>query len=286
VIRNAIARTRSTPKITTCPTVPTMRACAPLCRIGGDEPSEQLGDQLAALTTADEGLHVLQRRDRLLALHDHHGDHLPTGDALQRIAIGSLGFADQVRLVSVVAAPLGEPVEGGPEMVASESGLLDDQVLRLGSICRGHAVSVSRSGFEDLPHPLAGPGGHDAPEGGCTLSGMGSGMPTMTDHAGSGRRVGDRSCNRAPRLNTGYAWPRLNIDRRAYRPAGRYGRAYSGPADGRVRRWSVYAADPEIDRLLERNRRTWLEPALDRLARRTARTRPQSRSRYRHAPVR
>jgi hypothetical protein len=129
--------------------------------------------------------------------------------------------------VSVVAAPLGEPVEGGPEMVASESGLLDDQVLRLGSICRGHAVSVSRSGFEDLPHPLAGPGGHDAPEGGCTLSGMGSGMPTMTDHAGSGRRVGDRSCNRAPRLNTGYAWPRLNIDRRAYRPAGRYGRAYS-----------------------------------------------------------
>jgi hypothetical protein len=89
----------------------------------------------------------------LLALHDHHGDHLPAGDALQRIAIGSLGFADQVRLVSIVAAPVGEPIEGGPKLVTGESGLLDDQVLGFGSICMGHGVSVSRSRFEDLPVP-------------------------------------------------------------------------------------------------------------------------------------
>jgi hypothetical protein len=92
--------------------------------------------------------------------------------------MGSLGFADQVRLVSVVAAPLGEPVESGPEAVAGERGLLYDQVLGLASICKGHAVSVSRSGFEDRPHPLAEPGGHDASQGGCMLSGMGSGTPT------------------------------------------------------------------------------------------------------------
>jgi hypothetical protein len=99
---------------------------------------------------------------------------------MQRIVIGSLGFADQVGLVSVMAAPVGEPAEDGPEMVACERGLLYDQVLGLGNICRGHAVSVSRSGFGDLSHPLAGPGGHDASEGGCMRSGMGSGTPHDT----------------------------------------------------------------------------------------------------------
>lgn len=141
----------------------------------------------------------------MLALHDHHGDHLPAGDALQRIAIGSLGFADQVRLMSIVPAPVGEPVEGGPKVVAGENGLLDDQMLGLGSICRGHAVSVSRPGFEDLPHPLAGPGGHDATQDGCRLPRMGSPTPTVTDHAASGRRAYDRSRNRAPRPNDGHA---------------------------------------------------------------------------------
>jgi hypothetical protein len=141
----------------------------------------------------------------LLALHDHRGDHLPAGDALERIAIGSLGFTDQVRQVSVVAAPVGEPIESDPEVVAGESGLLYDHVLGLGSICRGHAVSVSRSGLEDLPHPVAGPGGHDASEGRCPLSGMGSGTPTVIDHTGSGSRADDRSRNRTPRLTNGYA---------------------------------------------------------------------------------
>jgi hypothetical protein len=94
-------------------------------------------------------------------------------------------------------------------VVTGENGLLDDQMLRLGNICKGHAVSVSRSRFEDLPHPLAGPGGRDASEGECRLPRMGSPTPTVTDHAGSGSRAYDRSCNRAPRLTNGYAWPRL-----------------------------------------------------------------------------
>jgi hypothetical protein len=52
-------------------------------------------------------------------------------------------------------------------VVTGENGLLYDQMLGLGSICRGHAVSVSRSGFEDLPHLPVGPDGRDASQGGC-----------------------------------------------------------------------------------------------------------------------